>query len=143
VESAVATFWLIERDDALIANRRENGLVRPDRSEVLGQLIGTGWNAISGKLGFCRGVPGKLVLTVKNQGAAPAGASHMTVKFGGGTSVSVNTPTIPAGGSVDLLVAIPNGCFQSDCPFEITVDSALEVVESDETNNVDYGYCLG
>ena len=32
---------LVERDDALIANRREDGLVRPDRPEVLGKFIGT------------------------------------------------------------------------------------------------------
>jgi hypothetical protein len=96
-----------------------------------------------GRLGFCRGDPGKLLITVKNQGAAPAGASHMTVKFPVGAPVSVNTPVLPVGVPVDLPVTIPFGCFQPDCPFEITVDSALEVDESDESNNVADGYCLG
>ena len=32
---------LVERYDALTANRGENGVVRPNRSQTLGQLVGT------------------------------------------------------------------------------------------------------
>ena len=39
MESAVATVWLKESYDALISNCRQNGLVRPDWSKVLGQLV--------------------------------------------------------------------------------------------------------
>ena len=41
VDSAVTVVRLIERYDALVAKRRENGVVRSDWSEVLSQLIGT------------------------------------------------------------------------------------------------------
>ena len=44
----MATIWFIERDNAFTANRRENGVVRPDWSQVLGQLIGTSGDASSG-----------------------------------------------------------------------------------------------
>ena len=96
-----------------------------------------------GRLGFCRGDPNKLVFTVKNQGVGPAGPSHMTVTFGSGPSVSVSTPPLQAGASVDLPVAVPPQCFHPDCPFTIKVDSNSEVDESDENNNVADGYCLG
>jgi hypothetical protein len=39
--TAIAT-WHVECYDAFIANRGENGLVRPDRSQILDQIIGTG-----------------------------------------------------------------------------------------------------
>ena len=41
----MATVWLIERNDAFAANRSENGLVRPDRTQVMGQVVGTSGNA--------------------------------------------------------------------------------------------------
>ena len=44
--TAIAT-WRVERYDAFTANRGENGLVRPDRSQILDQIIGTGRNANS------------------------------------------------------------------------------------------------
>jgi hypothetical protein len=102
----------------------------------------------AGKFGFCRRDPsgGNLVVTVKNQGVAPAAASHTTVNFAvGGTvsPVSVNTPMIMAGASVDVSAAIPPGCFRPDCSFQIVVDAAHEVAESDEGNNVADGLCLG
>ena len=60
----------------------------------------------------------------------------MTVTFGSGPSVSVSTPPLQAGASVDLPVAVPPQCFHPDCPFTIKVDSNSEVDESDENNNV-------
>ena len=41
VEAAIAATRLVESDDALAANRCENGLVGPDWPQVLGQFIGT------------------------------------------------------------------------------------------------------
>ena len=102
----------------------------------------------AGKLGFCRRDPssGRLVVTVRNQGVGPAGPSHTTVNFTTGrtvTPVTVNTPMIPAGTTVDVMAAIPSGCFTPDCAFQIVVDSASEVAESNETNNVADGLCRG
>jgi hypothetical protein len=45
----MATVWLIERYDAFIANPGEQGLARPDWSDVLGQLIGTSRYASGGE----------------------------------------------------------------------------------------------
>jgi hypothetical protein len=65
--------------------------------------------------------------------------------FTGGTvsPVTVNTPMIPAGNSVDVAATIPSGCFTPDCAFPIIVDAATEVQESNEANNVADGLCLG
>jgi hypothetical protein len=49
VDSAIATVWLIERYDTFTANPGEEGLARPDWSEVLGQLVGTSGYARSGE----------------------------------------------------------------------------------------------
>jgi len=91
---------------------------------------------------FCRIRDGKLVVTVRNQGTGNAGASTTHIDFSSGTSTEA-TPPIPAGGSVDLLLAIPAGCFQPDCSFRIRVDSASVVTESDEGNNTAGGACIG
>lgn len=94
--------------------------------------------------GFCRrNDRGDLIVTVKNQGSADAGASTTTVQFSAGGVFSQPTPPIAAGASVDLFFPIPGGCFNPDCSFRITVDSAHQVTESDETNNVASGTCLG
>jgi photosystem II stability/assembly factor-like uncharacterized protein len=97
----------------------------------------------SGASGFCRLVGGRLVVTVRNQGVAPAGASQTTVNFAGVGPVSVNTPPIPAGGSADVVVSIPSTCFVgTECRFHIVVDSALQVEESNEDNNTADGLCM-
>jgi hypothetical protein len=95
--------------------------------------------------GFCvRDSAGRLLVTVRNAGSGGAPASATTVHFGNGTTVSLPTPPIPAGGSVTLApVAIPSACFHPDCSFRIVVDATGVVVESDETNNVAVGQCLG
>jgi hypothetical protein len=91
---------------------------------------------------FCRVRDGKLIVTVKNQGCADAGPSVTRVDFSSGT-VSQPTPGLAAGASVDLLFAIPPGCFQPDCGFKITVDSNGQVGESNEANNTATGACIG
>ena len=95
------------------------------------------------QLGFCRRRDGKLIVTVKNQGTANAGASTTRVDFASGSSATQPTPPIPAGGSVDLLFDIPPNCFQPDCSFRITVDSGSVVDESNEGNNTASGTCIG
>jgi CARDB len=122
----------------------------PPRSLISGMpdLVPVNPQPNAGKFGFCRRDPsgGNLLVRVKNQGVAPAAASHTTVNFAvGGTvsPVSVNTPMIVAGASVDVSAAIPPGCFRPDCSFQIVVDAADEVAESDEGNNVADGLCLG
>src|SRR5262245_11153552 len=42
VDGAMAPSWLVKRDDALTANRREDGLVRPDGPQVLSKVFGSG-----------------------------------------------------------------------------------------------------
>lgn len=93
---------------------------------------------------FCkRDERGNLIVTVKNQGSADAGASTTTVHFLPGGPLSLATPPIAAGGSVDLFFPIPPACFDPDCSFRIIVDSASQVPESDETNNYASGTCRG
>jgi hypothetical protein len=96
-----------------------------------------------GPNGFCRREDGVLIVTVCNQGSAPAGPSTTTVDFPGHASVNVPTPAIPARGCVDVRADIPLGCFDPDCEFRITVDSGGVVAESDETNNTASGRCIG
>jgi CARDB protein len=98
-----------------------------------------------GGLGYCTiDKPSKkLAVTVRNAGTAAAAASMATVQFYYSNSVQVSVPSIPAGGTVKVLVAIPSGSFKPDAPFQIKVDSAGQVNEVDETNNTAKGYCIG
>jgi len=93
---------------------------------------------------FCRFEQDRqLRVTVKNQGNADAPASETTVTFGD-IPVTVNTPAIPVGGSVDLLFKVPTNCFSPDCSFKITVDANNHVNEaSSEGNNSTNGGCIG
>ena len=94
---------------------------------------------------FCRiEQRGELLrVTVKNQGEADADPSKTIVNFGN-MSVELDTPSIPAGGSVDLLFDVPASCFSPDCSFKITVDSNNQVDElNNEGNNSVDGGCIG
>jgi subtilase family serine protease len=95
------------------------------------------------KFGFCNRDGLKLIVTIKNQGTANAGASSTRVDFSNGVSQTQPTPAIPAGGTVNVLFDIPPGCFSPDCFFRITADSGSVVTESDETNNTASGGCIG
>nr|HMT21887.1 CARDB domain-containing protein [Promineifilum sp.] len=92
---------------------------------------------------FCRRRDGNLIVTVKNQGSFGAGPSVTVVDFGAFGAVSMPTPALGPGASVDLAFPIPLGCFDPDCDFRITVDANNNVVESDEGNNSASGTCLG
>ena len=91
---------------------------------------------------LCRLRDGKLLVTVRNQGASPAVASAIEVAFGSGETVAKVAPALASGASIELLFDIPPHCFSRDCRFRITVDSASAVEESNETNNVASGLCL-
>jgi hypothetical protein len=91
---------------------------------------------------FCRIQSSMLLVTVRNQGSGGAGPSTTRVDFSS-SAVSQPTPALAAGAAVDLLFAIPAGCFQPDCHFRITVDSAAVVTESNEGNNTASGTCIG
>ena len=96
-------------------------------------------------LAFCRMERDRTLLrvTVKNQGAGNAAASKTTVLFASGP-VILDTPPVPAGGSVDLLFPVPANCFSPECSFRITVDSENQVNEfTNEGNNTTGGGCLG
>lgn len=90
---------------------------------------------------FCRIEGGGKLLrvTVKNQGDADAGPSKTTVTFGN-RPFTLNTPAIPAGGSVDLLFDLAVSC-SPNCSFTINVDSNNQVNESNEGNNTVNGGC--
>ncbi len=94
---------------------------------------------------FCRLEEGGKLLrvSVKNQGNDQASASKTTVLFND-IPVTLETPPVPAGGTVDLLFKVPSNCFSPDCSFKITVDSANQVNElNNEGNNSANGFCIG
>ena len=123
----------------------------------------------AGPFGFCRLEPdggsfgAELVVTVANQGTAPAADSTVTVEFtpdlGGsppfeGEAFQRRTGPIAAGSSVDLRFPLPEvrqrtptdpgrNVFNPNAEFTITVDSGGEVTESNEGNNFAEGFCLG
>jgi hypothetical protein len=95
-------------------------------------------------VGFCRrDDQGRLIVTVRNQGTSGAGPSLTEVDFFAFGTVSLLTPPLGPGASVDLLFPIPPGCFNPDCEFRITVDANNQVVESNEGNNFASGTCIG
>ncbi len=92
---------------------------------------------------FCKRKDLTLTVTVKNQGTGGAGPSVTEVDFFAFGKVSMPTPPLGPGASVDLLFPIRPGCFNPDCEFQITVDANNQVNESNEGNNIAKGICLG
>jgi hypothetical protein len=102
---------------------------------------------------YCRRDPsGNLIVRVKNQGSVDAIASTLRVTFQSAPNmpVDVATPLLPGlfngGGFVDLPVPIPANCFDpptdpNSCFFQIAVDIAGVVIESNEANNNVAGSC--
>jgi tetratricopeptide (TPR) repeat protein len=76
-----------------------------------------------------------LVVTVQNLGSGDAGPSTAEASFSSGAVRPVETPAIPAGGSVQLRTEVPADCFSPDCGFSIEVDAGQQLNESDESNN--------
>ena len=93
--------------------------------------------------GFCTVRDGKLWVRVANAGPGSAGPSTTQVDFGRYGQVSLATSPLANGDHQDFLVEIPDGCFDSDCDFDIEVDTGGSVSEADETNNRATGKCIG
>lgn len=96
--------------------------------------------------GFCRrNDQGQLLVKIFNQGRADAPASTTRVQFGTTpvTEFNINTPALAFRGSTELVINIPNGCFDANnnCAFTIGADAAQEAAESNETNNDAAGLC--
>lgn len=97
-------------------------------------------------ISFCRlDEKHRLLVVVKNQGAADAPASTTRVHFPvPGNTIDLPTPALSAGSSVTLPpIVMPRGCHNPDCDFTITVDAKNEVIESNEANNSAKGVCIG
>jgi hypothetical protein len=134
--AAGATRQVETLDIERVPARRRTAADRPDLVPVPDPRPG---------FGFCKlDQGGRLVMTVRNQGAAPAGPSTTTVEFFPGGAFPVATPAVPAGGTVDLApIGLPQGCSNPDCDFRITVDSVGVVDEVREDNNRADGQCPG
>jgi len=86
---------------------------------------------------------GNLIVHIKNQGTAAAGPSTLEVDFGQYGQILEPVPSLFAGETTTILAPIPYGCFDPDCSFEIIVDSAGVINESNELNNSQTGSCIG
>ncbi len=84
--------------------------------------------------------PRTVRVTVHNQGAGGAAASHTIVDFGPPGKVVAQTPALAAGMNTIVSAAVPSACPQT-CAFEVLVDGAGEVEETDEANNTRTGTC--
>ena len=92
---------------------------------------------------FCKRNGLTLTVTIRNQGTSGSGPSETEVDFFAFGKVSMPTPPLAPGASVDLAFPIPRGAFDPDCEFQITADAGNQVGESNEGNNVAQGACLG
>jgi hypothetical protein len=84
-----------------------------------------------------------LVVTVQNVGSGDAGPSTAQASFSSVGVRPIETPAIPAGGSVELRTEVPAGCFNPDCGYSIEVDAGQQLTESDESNNRASGSVIG
>jgi hypothetical protein len=94
--------------------------------------------------GFCRrNYQGQQLVKVFNQGTSETEASKTLVAFAGAEPESFDTPAIAGRTSAELVIDIPNECFDANnnCSFTIGVDGENAVTESDETNNDVAGLC--
>ncbi len=82
-----------------------------------------------------------LPVTVTNHGTIAAGPSKTTVTFSD-VPFTLDTPSIPAGSSTDLLFKVPTNRFSPDCTFRIQVD-LHQVSETNEGNNTVDAGCIG
>jgi subtilase family serine protease len=79
-----------------------------------------------------------------NQGGAGAAASELRIVFGTAEPVDFDTPALTNSTGTDVVVDIPNACFDANTlqsSFTIGVDATNVVAESEETNNNARGLC--
>ena len=94
--------------------------------------------------GFCRrNDQGQLLIKIYNQGGTDVAATKTRVKFGSADPTDFDTPGIPAGKGTELVINIPNACFDvnNKCAFTIGADATETTAESNETNNNAAGLC--
>ncbi len=95
-------------------------------------------------LSFCKTIEGQLLVTVRNQGDGTAPASMTRVDFMSFGHTDQPTGPIAANGVASLEFEFPDGCFNSDCEFTITVDHDDQVSEEiEQANNSGSGTCIG
>lgn len=101
---------------------------------------------LSSEASFCDlDSEGRLLISVANVGQDNAGISTARVQFSESTVVVVEvlTPALPKGFTYSLdPIDIPPE-IRFDFTITITVDVNGEVAESDETNNLVDGFCIG
>jgi hypothetical protein len=95
--------------------------------------------------GLCRrNGQGQLLVNVYNQGGAGTAASKLRIVFGSADPVDFDTTALAAGTGTDVVVGIPNDCFNINtlqCSFTVGVDATNVIAESEETNNNARGIC--
>jgi len=94
--------------------------------------------------GFCRrNDQGQLLVKIFNQGGADAPASKTRVQFGTATPTDFDTPAIAVRSSTELVISIPDACFDvnNNCAFTLGADATEVAAESNETNNNAAGLC--
>jgi len=94
--------------------------------------------------GFCRrNVQGQLLVKIVNQGGSDAAASKTRVRFGTAAPTDVDTPALTGRTSTELVISIPNACFDvnNNCAFTVGADATEVAAESNETNNNAAGLC--
>lgn len=97
---------------------------------------------VEGFAAYCDLQDGSLQITVENTGGADAPASRVTVAFDYSSKIgSADAPSISAGGSAPVLVALPQPVTPDAFDFTITVDADRAIAESDEGNNYGEGQC--
>lgn len=86
----------------------------------------------------------KLIVYVRNGGAAPSTASAVGIEFPG-TKVSARRPirALAPGEQTKAVFDVPPGCYQPGCAYRVTADPDGTVEESAEDNNSGAGSCLG
>jgi subtilase family serine protease len=122
-----------------------DGAAKPD-------LVPVSLDESLGPVGYCqRGSSNQFTVTVKNQGAADAPLSKITIEFSPGGSFTEDLfgpgtdGALPPGVAWDIQFqnVPPSNCFNPDCDFKITVDSDKQIDESNEQNNSVEGRCIG
>ena len=87
--------------------------------------------------------PVRVVVGHQAQGLAVAGPSVVSVKWGGQGTTTADVPAIGVNETVDVVVPeSATSCFQVDCTLTVTVDSADDLSEDDESNNVLSELCI-
>jgi len=110
--------------------------------------VPTSGSTAEGTVQYTDATNSKLTLKVLNQGKALATSSPVIVEFF--LRNSTVTSPVKDGGQIDagqtssvLAFEIPQACTDGGCNFRITVDPERQQKESNRSNNVVLGECVG